>query len=458
MRREDNQMKNRGERGRMEISNSRAMGVIVLIALLFVFQVATFVLQKIRGASADGIEENAGSAPQRFRFNPNTITLDSLQLLGFSQRQAQTILNYRSKGGTFRRREDFARMYTVDSAMYASLEEYIFIPDKDTSLLRNFPVRKRGVSGTESASVGKIVRKSCILGAKSVSAGKMVQERGVSGTGNELEENMVQKRGVSGTKSAFVGKMVQKRGVPGTGNELGENMVRKRGVSGTKSAFVGKMVQKRGVPGTGNELGENMVRKRGVSGTKSAFVGKMVQKNGISGAKSASAGKMVQESGDIGAKRYTGESVVYGEKVEGNRYVCNLNTADSAALVELCGIGGYFARKILEYRERLGGSFAHKRQLLEIEGFSQQRYEQIENNIVVNENDVKGFSLLDADRKALERHPYIGPYAARGIITYLRIKGREAFSDELKFLEELVKEHIITENNARRLVEYLLHL
>ena len=71
---------------------------------------------------------------------------------------------------------------------------------------------------------------------------------------------------------------------------------------------------------------------------------------------------------------------------------------------------------------------------------------------------MKGFSLLDADRKALERHPYIGPYAARGIITYLRIKGREAFSDELKFLEELVKEHIITENNARRLVEYLLHL
>ena len=356
MRREDNQMKNRGERGRMEISNSRAMGVIVLIALLFVFQVATFVLQKIRGASADGIGENAGSAPQRFRFNPNTITLDSLQLLGFSQRQAQTILNYRSKGGTFRRREDFARMYTVDSAMYASLEEYIFIPDKDTSLLRNFPVRKRGISGTESASAGK-------------------------------------------------------------------------------------MVQERGVPGTGNELDENMVRKRGVSGTESV-----------------SAGKMVQERGDIAAKRYTGESVVYGGKVEGNRYVCNLNTADSAALVELYGIGGHFARKILEYRERLGGSFAHKRQLLEIEGFSQQRYEQIENNIVVNENDVKGFSLLDADRKALERHPYIGPYAARGIITYLRIKGREAFSDELKFLEELVKEHIITENNARRLVEYLLHL
>lgn len=373
MRREDNQMKNRGERGRMEISNSRAMGVIVLIALLFVFQVATFVFQKIRGASAYGIGENAGATPQRFRFNPNTITLDSLQLLGFSQRQAQTILNYRSKGGIFRRREDFARMYTVDSAMYASLEEYIFIPDKDTSLQRNFPVRKRGVSGTESASVGKMVQERGVSGTGSVSAGKMVQERGVSGTGNELDETMVQKRGVSGTKSV-------------------------------------------------------------------------------------SAGKMVQERGDIGAKRYTGESVVYGGKVEGNRYVCNLNTADSAALVELYGIGGHFARKILEYRERLGGSFAHKRQLLEIEGFSQQRYEQIENNIVVNENDVKGFSLLDADRKALERHPYIGPYAARGIITYLRIKGREAFSDELKFLEELVKEHIITENNARRLVEYLLHL
>ena len=149
---------------------------------------------------------------------------------------------------------------------------------------------------------------------------------------------------------------------------------------------------------------------------------------------------------------------IYGGKVERNRYVCNLNTADSAALVELYGRGGHFARKILEYRERLGGSFVDKRQLMEIDGFGRERYERIEGYVIVDGRDVKGFSLLGADRRALERHPYIGPYAARGILTYIRIRGKGAFADELQLLEELVKEHVVTENNALRLREYLLHL
>lgn len=356
MRGESSQRKSKGRS--IEISNSRAMGVVVLIALLFVFQVATFVFQKIRGAGAPDVVEDAKPAPQRFRFNPNTITLDSLQLLGFTQRQAQTILNYRSKGGKFRRREDFARMYTVDSAMYASLEGYIFIPDKDSVAGKNSPVRKKGAPGTGNASAEKLV---------------------------------------------------SKEGAPGTGN-----------------ASAGEMVSKEGIPGTGSLIVGRKVRENGNNGT------------GMNG------------GGNTGA--------IYGGKVERNRYVCNLNTADSAALVELYGIGGHFARKILEYRERLGGSFVDKRQLMEIDGFGRERYERIEGYVIVAGRDVKGFSLLGADRRALERHPYIGPYAARGILTYIRIRGKGAFADELQLLEELVKEHVLTENNALRLREYLLHL
>jgi DNA uptake protein ComE-like DNA-binding protein len=148
----------------------------------------------------------------------------------------------------------------------------------------------------------------------------------------------------------------------------------------------------------------------------------------------------------------------YGKKVERNRYVCNLNTADSAALVQLYGIGGYYARKILQYRERLGGSFVDTRQLLEIEGFTQERFEKIKGNVVVLAEDVKGFSLLKASREELERHPYIGPYAARGVETYLRLKGKGNFTSDMQLLEALVKERVISAQNADKLKEYLLHL
>ena len=66
-------------------------------------------------------------APELFPFDPNTVTVEELVRLGFSQRQAQVIENYRSKGGKFTTANDFARMYVVDSAAYVRLEPFIKI-------------------------------------------------------------------------------------------------------------------------------------------------------------------------------------------------------------------------------------------------------------------------------------------------------------------------------------------
>lgn len=339
MRQESNHRMNSGEKESPRISNSRAMGVIILIALLFVFQVTAFVVQRVRIASLERERPAEMAKGELFPFDPNEISLDSLQLLGFSRRQAQTILNYRNKGGKFRHRQDFAKMYVVDSAKYHTLASYIMLPDRPSS-------------------------PAVHLAEKSV-----------------------------------------------------------------------------------------------VSGPKSAERESLAEKSVVSRPKSAERESLTEEDGVV-------------RKEKRSRYMCNLNTADSAALVRLYGIGGYYARKILKYREQLGGSFVSPRQLMEIEGFTQERYSRIENNVFVNEGDVKGFSILKADRKSLERHPYIGPYAARGIVTYLRIKGLSAIDtaraesaasskyagDERTLLQELVKERILTPENARKLEEYLLYL
>lgn len=67
-------------------------------------------------------------AAESFRFDPNTVSVEDLQRLGFSPRQAQAIDNYRSKGGRFARKSDFARSFVVADSVYARLEPYIDIP------------------------------------------------------------------------------------------------------------------------------------------------------------------------------------------------------------------------------------------------------------------------------------------------------------------------------------------
>lgn len=68
---------------------------------------------------------------ESFPFDPNTISVEDLQRLGFSQKQAESIDAYRRKGGRFRRAEDFSRSYVVADSVYRRLEPYINIPKVD---------------------------------------------------------------------------------------------------------------------------------------------------------------------------------------------------------------------------------------------------------------------------------------------------------------------------------------
>lgn len=68
---------------------------------------------------------------ESFPFNPNTVSLSDLMRLGFSERQAQSIINYREKGGRFRRPSDFAKSYVVADSVFKRLEPFIRIPKVD---------------------------------------------------------------------------------------------------------------------------------------------------------------------------------------------------------------------------------------------------------------------------------------------------------------------------------------
>ena len=68
---------------------------------------------------------------ESFPFNPNTVSLSDLMRLGFSEKQAQSIINYREKGGRFRRPSDFAKSFVVADSVFRRLEPFIRIPKVD---------------------------------------------------------------------------------------------------------------------------------------------------------------------------------------------------------------------------------------------------------------------------------------------------------------------------------------
>lgn len=76
-------------------------------------------------------EKYAKRRYESFRFDPNTVSVEDLERLGFSEKQAGAIDNYRKSGGRFARKEDFAKSFVVADSVYQRLESFIDIPKLD---------------------------------------------------------------------------------------------------------------------------------------------------------------------------------------------------------------------------------------------------------------------------------------------------------------------------------------
>ena len=75
----------------------------------------------------DAKQKRVAKRDTLFFFDPNTVSLAELVRLGFTERQAAVIGNYRKAGAVFRKPSDFARCYTVSEEMYRRLEPFIRI-------------------------------------------------------------------------------------------------------------------------------------------------------------------------------------------------------------------------------------------------------------------------------------------------------------------------------------------
>lgn len=125
-----------------------------------------------------------------------------------------------------------------------------------------------------------------------------------------------------------------------------------------------------------------------------------------------------------------------------------LNTADSAMLVELQGIGPFFARVIIEHRDKLGGYLA-KEQVREVYGMDSVKFAKIESELWVDPTLIRKTNINQATIKELVGHPYINFNQAKAIVNYREQHG------QYKQLKDLRKIHLIDEPSYTKIAPYL---
>jgi competence protein ComEA len=100
----------------------------------------------------------------------------------------------------------------------------------------------------------------------------------------------------------------------------------------------------------------------------------------------------------------------------------DLNTATETDLDKLPSIGESFAKRIVKYRQMLGGYY-QKEQLMEVYGFDTIRYNKIKDLISIDESGIVKIAINLADVKLLGKHPYIGFKNAESIVENRNAKG-----------------------------------
>ena len=115
----------------------------------------------------------------------------------------------------------------------------------------------------------------------------------------------------------------------------------------------------------------------------------------------------------------------------------DLNAADTTLLRRVPGIGSYYARRIVQYRKRLGG-FVSLQQLDEIDQFPAEAKAYF----TISTEQVQRLKINDLTLDELKRHPYINYYQARAIVDYRRQHGRISDLSDLRLLRDFPEQAI----------------
>jgi competence protein ComEA len=126
----------------------------------------------------------------------------------------------------------------------------------------------------------------------------------------------------------------------------------------------------------------------------------------------------------------------------------DINRADSLEWVALPGIGPSYSKRIINFRNKLGGFYSID-QVAETFGLPDSTFLKIKPKLILSDTSVKKININKATLEELKAHPYIRYYVANAIIQYRTQHGN--FSS----LQDLKKIMLITDEIYIKIYHYL---
>lgn len=485
-------------------------GVLLLVILVFLFGAFRFVYPycfpekqvdphyeamiralKIGGKEADIALKRREHDPITETFNPNELDWETSIKIGLTGKQWQSIKKYLDKGGRFKKKEDFAKMWVIDEEDYQRLEPHIVIPkqafedsnsetnpysnavnsrssndkrSKNNKIfqgtfqnneadLKPFPFHLNEMNASLAKKLGLPTKVCQNIEKYLASGGKFYKKNDLAKIYNLTDEMFEQ------LEPFIQNKEQTEQGSKHQFEQFRQNSAFFQNASQEKQDRLIEYPTPK--PFDPNKLDFDKALALGLPKKVAQNIDKYIKKGGrffkkedlkkiydfeLEDYKRLESFIVIEIEGEQKEQEKT--EIVAIAKPSIPQIQIDINKASKEEWTKIRGIGDYFADKILEYKKDLGG-FIDKSQLLEVYRMDEERYAQILPNLIFGEHVVKKININTADANTLAKHPYINYKMANSIVKIRKQHG------SYKSVEDVGQSHLITKDLLKKVKPYL---
>ena len=125
-----------------------------------------------------------------------------------------------------------------------------------------------------------------------------------------------------------------------------------------------------------------------------------------------------------------------------------INAASIEDLENLKGIGPFFAKQLIKYRDRLGG-FASKEQILEVWKMTIETYDKLIPQREIDKSKIRKLKINELTPEELKNHPYLNWNQVNSIIKMRMQRGK------FNAIDEIQESKLIDAETFEKLIPYL---